>query len=286
VAAVAGSGSLWHHGSSSRQATNRYIGSVDAVEQQMRLPLTRVMTAYRSFSTNATSPAGRSRLAQATLTLGTLERRVASLDAPPSAAKLQRLLLELVGQERLVAHEVQRLAAFLPRFERLTLQARAAQTTLAHELAAITVPAPHAVRGNAAAIARARAEFASTEKRTALRRAAAIEKYDRSIAGVGARLKTLRPPPVVAPAYRSQLRTIVSTHAAGVALVRALRGTRLSDVQTLSRRLAVASRLAWTLGAQRAEIGAIKAYNRRVRAVGSLQGRLQLEVSRLAGATH
>ena len=285
VAVVAGVGSLWHHRSSSRSATDTYIRSIDQVEQQMRLPLTHVLTAYRNFSTLAATPGGRRRLAEATRTLGILKRRVALLDAPPAAAKLQQLLLQLVEQERLVAREVDQLAGFLPRFERLLRQARVAQTTLSHQLARITVPAPHAVRGNPAAIAKARADFASAENRAELRRAAAIEAYDRSIARVGTRLRELRPPPVMAPAYRTQLQALVATHVAGVALASELHSTDRSRVPVLSRRLGVAARIAWSVGAQRAEVAAIKAYNRRVRAVGGLQGRVQLEVSRLARNT-
>jgi hypothetical protein len=285
AALAAGVDSLWHHRSSSRSATDAYIRSIDRVEQQMRLPLTRELTVYRNFSTQATTPLGRRRLSEATRTLAVLERRVASLDAPPEAARLQQLLVQLIEQERVVGHEVQQLAAFLPRFGSVLQQARVAQTTLSRQLARITVPAPRVVRGNAATIARARAAYASNQVRVERRRAAAVELYDRSIARVVVRMRGLQPPPVMAPAYRTQLESLRSTHAAGVALVAGLRSTNQSRIPVLSRRLAEAARIAWTVGAQRAEVAAIEAYNKRVRNVGSLQGRVQLEVSRLARTT-
>jgi hypothetical protein len=285
AALAAGVDSLWHHRSSSRPATDAYIRSIDRVEQQMRLPLTHVLTAYRNFSTQATTPVGRRRLVEATRTLAILQRRVESLDAPPAATKLQQLLVQLVAQERIVGQEVQQLAVFLPRFENVLQQARVAQTTLSHQLAGITVPAPRVVRGNAAAVAKARAEYAATQTRVARRRAAAIEVYDRSIARVYAHMRGLHPPPVMAPDFRTQLKTLRATHAAGVALVAELQSANQSRIPVLSRRLAEAARIAWTVGAQRAEVAAIEAYNKRVRNVGSLQGRVQLEVSRLARST-
>ena len=40
-------------------------------------------------------------------------------------------------------------------------------------------------------------------------------------------------------------------------------------------------RTATTIGAQRSQIAAVQAYNRRVRAIGSLQARIQSELARV-----
>ncbi|HEY5059581.1 MAG TPA: hypothetical protein VII51_11255 [Gaiellaceae bacterium] len=79
---------VFHH----KPGTNKvaaYIDSVDTVEQQMRVPLTRLLIAYRGFSAKPTSPQTEKKLAETEQTLRTLQRRLAALPAPPAAAKLR-----------------------------------------------------------------------------------------------------------------------------------------------------------------------------------------------------
>ena len=285
VATVLGADRLWTtHRSSSRAEVDRYIRNVDAIEQQMRLPLTHLLTAYRGYSSLKTTKNAEQRIAQGTRTLRTLERRIAALHAPPAATTLRRLLLQLVEQERLVAQETEQLAQFLPRFTIAMTQSRSAQTQLARALAAINPPTAHAVRGTRKKIARARAAFDKASARAAAEQADAINAYDRSLARVAGRLRRLQPPPVMAPAYRTQLRTLAATQAAGVALARELLKKNRSRVPLLDRRLTEAARLARTVASQQAEIAAIRAYDARVKLVGAIQGNVQLEVSRLARA--
>jgi hypothetical protein len=49
----------------------------------------------------------------------------------------------------------------------------------------------------------------------------------------------------------------------------------------LGRRFTIAARTAGSVDAQKAQIEAVKAYNRRVRAIGTMQGRISRELSRL-----
>jgi hypothetical protein len=85
----------------------------------------------------------------------------------------------------------------------------------------------------------------------------------------------------MAPAFRSQVTSLEATAAAGGALARELRKTNRSRVPLLRQRLSEAARIAGSDASQQAEIAAVKAYNRRVQAVGALQGQVQAEVSRL-----
>jgi hypothetical protein len=280
IALVLGAGNLWSH-RSSRDAVNRYITSVDDVQQQMRLPLTRLLTVYRTFSTHGAARQEQRQLAEAERTLRTLELRLSALDPPPEAATLHRLLVRLVEQERKVAYEVDQLARFLPRFDAAVADSKKANARLALALAAVRPPKAHSVRGTRAQIAKARAAYAAAATRVAVAEADAIDAFDRSLAGSVRRLRTLRPPPVMAPAFRSQVTSLEATAAAGGALARELRKANRSRVPLLRQRLSEAARIAGSDASQQAEIAAVKAYNRRVQAVGALQGQVQAEVSRL-----
>jgi hypothetical protein len=280
IALVLGVGGLWGH-KSSRGAVDRYIASVDDVQQQMRLPLTRLLTVYRSFSTHGSAPQAQRGLAEAERTLRTLELRLSALDPPPEAAKLHLLLVRLVEQERAVAQEVDVLAVFLPRFNAAVAASKTANARLSLALAAVRPPKAHAVRGTPKQIAQARAAYAAAASSVALVQADAVTVYLRSLARVVRRLRTLGPPPVMAPVYRAQLATLVATEAAGGALVRELHRKNRSRVPLLDRRLGEAARIVGSVASQEAEIAAVKAYNRRVQAVGALQQQAQAEVSRL-----
>jgi hypothetical protein len=280
IALVLGAGGLWAH-KSSRGAVNRYIKNVDALQQQMRLPLTHLLTAYRAFPTRAASPQLEQQLAQAELTLQTLERRLSALPAPPPAATLRRMLVKLVEQERAAAREVAQLGRFLPRFDTVVSGSRLANAQLARALAATKSPTPPVARGTPKKIAEARAEYAAAANRAAASQADAIDTYDRLLAHVISRLRALVPPPVMTPTYQTQMHALEATRAAGGALSQELRKQNRSRVPLLSRGLSVAARIAASIASQRAEIDAIKAYDARVQAVNAQQQRVQAEVSRL-----
>jgi hypothetical protein len=282
VALVLGVDGLWTHRSSTRAAVDLYIKRVDAAQQQMRLPLTRVVTAFHGYSTLTTTTRGRARLRQATRTFGTLERRVAAIPAPPAAARLHRLVVQLVERERLVAQEAERLAVFMPRFVAVLHELSNAQTGLGHALAQVKGPRPHAVRGTPAELARARAAYNAASAQAAAKQADAVRAYGHALARATIRLRALGPPPVMAPAYRTQLRTVLATEAAAAALAGGLLSTNRSQVPVLNRRLFAAARIAGAVGAQRAEADAIKAYDARVRAIAALQRTIQVELSRLS----
>lgn len=274
-------GGVFTHHSSSQTAVARYIESVDGVEQQMRVPLTSLLAAYKSFSKSATSPRTAKRLAAAEQTLRTLERRLSTLDAPPAAAKLRALVLRLVRAEIAGTHEVDQIARFLPSFAAAAAASQRAAAALARGVAAAKVPPQHSVRGTPAQIAQAKAAYLAVVAKAARTQAAAVDAYDGALAGVLERLQALQPPPMLAPAYAVQVRTYEATRAAGAKLARELRTQNRTRAPLLSRRLAQAERLAGSVSAQRAEIAAIKAYNARVQAISVLQTEIQHELSRI-----
>ena len=264
------------------KAVAGYIENAGVIEQRLRAPLSRTMSAYRTFaSTRSASPAVQRRLVAAEETLRTLERRLERLAAPVPARRLRTLLLELVAAEVATAHEVGRLAVFTPRYSAALQDSSRASARLSEALRAITPPKPHQIKGTKARVAKAQAAFTTASSEAAAAQADAINAYGASIAAVQRRLRALDPPEVLQPAYRAQLDMLRASRAAGAALARELRKSDRSRVAVLGRRFTMAARTAGSVDAQKAQIAAVQAYNRRVRAIGTMQGRISRELSRL-----
>ena len=268
-------------GSPQRQAVAAYIEQVNAVQNRMHAPLTRVMLAYSSFGRGHSTHSSPTQLATAAATLSRLQRRLTSVACPPEATKLRNRLLVLVHREAEITREVRLLARFSPRYVSTLHGMQSASLTLESSLKRIDVPTAHTLRGTRKAVARARREFAAKAQQAADAQAAAIDTYDRAVAGVLTRLVRLRPPPALTPEYRAQLATLRTVTVAGASLANRLRSAHRSDVAQLSRRFSLASRAAGTLAVQRAQIAAIRAYNKRVRQVGTASAAVQAELARL-----
>jgi hypothetical protein len=270
---------LWGLGGQS--AAGSYIDNVDRLEQQMSQPLSRLLTAYRGFSRLTGTPGERVRLDAAERTLHRFEQRLVALPAPREATKLRLLLIQLVRDEDRVAAEIDELAVFAPRFRNLLAVAALANTHLARTLAAATPPKPHKVYGTAKQIEAARTAYAAAARRVELEQADAVEGYDAALAVTLRALAALQPPPVLEPAYASEVRMLRATIGAGAALAHGLRKTNTTRVPELGRRFTEASRLSGDLAAQRSEIAAVEAYNARVHAIENAQTRIQSELARL-----
>lgn len=284
VAAAATATAINHKstGSKQRRSVTTYIHSVNALENQMHAPLTRVMLAYRDFT--AKQPSGRNpvpELASATRTLTRLDRRLAALSAPAEAKKLRAGLVRLVAQQAAVTREVQRLAAFTPRYAAVLQGAHAASARLGAALHAVKIPQPHRLRGTKKQILAAQARYKADSNAAAAAQANAVDVYDRLVAAVVGRLRKLKPPPSLKPSYRAQLRALQDAAAAGSQLANQLKKPDRASVPALGRRFTVASREAGTLAAQRAEITAVRAYNMRARAISSSSAEVQRELARL-----
>jgi len=271
--------------STKRSAVASYIDSVDRVQQQMRLPLTRVLQAYHDFTRpGSTRHDSAKELANATRTLATVRRRIAAVTAPPQAARLHRLMLELVDQETNVTMEVQQLAAFVPRYRSALAAYQRAGAALSRSLAAVQIPKPHRLRGTRAQIGKAQRAYAAASVAAATDQADVVDAYDGRLLRVLAAFQSLRPPNVLAPAYRAQILALVASRAAGARLAAGLRSPDRSRVPVLGRAFTEASRVSQSVAAQEAEIAAIRAYNRRARAITTAASRVQAEVGRLQQA--
>jgi hypothetical protein len=255
--------------SARRTAVASYIVRIDTVEQQLRVPLTKVEKAYREFGTKKEpAKATAARLAGAEATLHTLKTRVSLIPAPPDARKLRLLMVRLTGAEVELAHELSTLSVFLPVFVRALQPLGAANTTLKTSLAAIKVPTPKSVPPSK--LKAARAEYTRQVDAAALAQADALDAYLATIAKVQASLRGLDPPPALTPSYEEQAKTLAKVRTTGATLVAALRAKDFKHVAARNRAFQAAAQTSSSVTAQKAQIAAIKAYNARVLAIGAL----------------
>jgi hypothetical protein len=268
------------------KAVATYIKAVDQIQQQMQAQLTKTVKAYRAFAAGSTPAKTLTpQLQQAEQTLQRLQRRIVALPAPEPAKHLRTLLVQLTGTEVSIAHEVRQLSAFAPRYSALLNRAKTAGTELSHALAAVKPPTAHKIRGTKAQVKAAQAAFAAAASAAAALQADAVDAYDVKIADVAAGLRKLNTPAVMRPGYLTQLQTLDASRRSGLALALELRKQNRSNVAVLGRKFTLAARIAGTVSAQKAQIAAVKAYNRRVRAIGTLQGKIQQELARLQQLT-
>ena len=282
AAAVAVTVAVRSSASPERTSVSAYITNVNAVEQEMRGPLTDVFVAYHRYATSHGKGTRTVRgLGHAETTLTALAQRIRFIYAPPQAQHLRARLIQLLALERRITREVGDMARFTPTYRALLAASSAAGAELGRKLASTPIPKAHRIKGTQKQIARSRAAFKAAAARSADVQADAVDAYDAAIGRVIRTLRELVPPPVLVPAYRAQLGAFAAVRAAGSRLGVALRSSDRSQVPALGRRFTGAERIAQTVAAQRAEIAAVRAYNNRARGVGAAQARVQREVSRL-----
>ena len=268
--------------SSEHKAVSGYITQVDTIEQQLQTQLTQTLRAYHDFvQGNTPTKTLVPRLDGARLTLTRLRTKLAAVPAPVEAMHLRSLLLRLLDDEVATAGEVTKLARFAPAYNGVLKRARRDGRRLSRALAAVKPPAAHKLRGTRKQVALAQAQFTHEADAAAAEQADAIAVYDGEIAGVVQSLRRLAPPLVMRPAYLGQLTALTQSRTAGAALAAELRKPARTDIAVYGRRFTIAARVAGTLSVQRAEIAAVKAYNRRVNHIGALQGEVQAELRRL-----
>ena len=282
VAVVATNGFHFHHSTSARAKVSTYIQSVDQVERQMNYRITKVMAAYRAYTSNSRSAASVPQLEAAGRTLHVLARRIESVPAPPQAAHLRVLLGSLLASEQSVTEEVAQLARFSPAFHTIAVQLQALSVELSKALAAVPQPKPHRIKGTPKQIKAAQAAFNAAAGQAAQAQASVVDTYDAALGVLLDRLGRIAPPQVMVPAYSAEVATLRATRAAGARLATGLRAAKRKNVALLSRRFSLAARTAGATFRQKEEIAAVKAYDARVRRIGRLEVAVQQELSHLA----
>lgn len=259
-----------------RDAVTRYIDEVNVVERLSERPLVRASLAYRHFST---TPAGLRReqgqFAAAAAAFAALHRKVARIDTPTAALRLRARLLALIDAETSVARELAVFARFLPQFRSTLAPLAAANTQLSAGLAHVPTPKPKRVPRSK--LKAARAAYLRAVAASATLQADVVSTYTTRIGVIAQHLRTLRPPAVLAPTYRTQLRTLEHVRVAGDALATALRTGKFARVAVLDRNFRAAALAASSLAAQRAEIAAVRGYDAQVRRISTLAGAVERE---------
>lgn len=274
----------FHFGSETtpRSRVSAYIKQVDRVQQELSFSITQVVQAYRAYTRGTESTATLAQLQRASRTFRTLGLRTAAIPAPPQAAHLRRLLVSLLAAEHGIAVEVTGLARFTTPFHAIALQVQSLSAQLSRALAAIPQPKAHLIRGTRHQVAKAQAAFAAAAATAAGAQATVIDAYDAALAVVLTRLTRIVPPRVFRPTYAAEMTTLRTTKQAGAALAAALRSSHRADVPALSRRFTEAARIAGSVSRQREAIAAVKAFDARVKEIGTLELAVQREYQRLS----
>jgi hypothetical protein len=265
-----------------RRAVSDYIDAVNKIENAMNVQLTRVSFAYRDLS--PTSPRRKrapAELAAAATTLTKLNRRLASMPAPPEAAKLRSLIVRLVAQEAALTREVRQLAVFTPRFAVVVARLRNSSARFDAAMRRIPQPTRPSTKGTKAQVAAAVRAYQAQQDASAAAQAGAVDAYVGSLRLLLLKLHALHAPAVVAPAYDAEVHSLRDVVTTGAALSTELRSTQRSALTRRVQAFTVAGREAASTAVQRAQIAAIKAFNRRSHAVGTAQTSVQDELGRL-----
>ena len=268
--------------SKQRKAVSAYIQTVNLSQSQMGVQLIRVRTAYIDLTTHsARRKRAAAELATAAETLAKLERRIVATPAPPEARKLRALFIKLVEQEAALTREVHQLAVFAPHFSVYVTRLRAISARFDKAMSAVPKPKLKAIRGTRAQVAAAERLFHVQENAAAVQQASAIDTYIGDITGLLRGLDRLKPPPVVAPSFSAEVRSLRDVTVTGAQLSAVLRSSKQAQLADRIRAFTLAGREAGSLAAQRSQIAAIRLYNRRSHAVGATQSAVQNELQRL-----
>lgn len=226
------------------------------------------MKAYRAFS-NGKAPS-RTLTPQLLPAEQTFEAAPAAIVALPAPAKhLRALLIQRTDSEVSTAHEIGRLSAYAPQYSALLQQAKTAGAQLSRQLAAVKPPAAHKIRGTKQQVQKAQAEFAAQQ-------ADGLDTYVTKVAALKARLRTLRPPPVMTPGQEcvdllGEPRWIPELEAVPLSGRQLLEGSPEPIIVTLERRR--------QLPENRPHFGAAKQRARGARKTDRVRGRDRLTAS-------
>jgi hypothetical protein len=247
-------------GTSRRTVVAHYIDGVNAIEAKLARPLLTISEADRDFAhphPDVSSVLLRLRRSKARIHV--LAGRLAALPPPPEARRLRRLLVELLDREQSLVGEVEKMAVFIPAFNRTLAPLGTANTELKRDLARKTSPDV---------------------------KARALDRFRARVVSVEEALRKLHPPPSSEPAWSQQMAALERAKAAVEALSFALRHKEASVIPRLVHAFDVAAASNKTISAQRAEIAAVAAYDERIKSLDGLGTTIAREETRLERTVH
>jgi hypothetical protein len=259
------------HSTSQRPGVASYIDQVNKIEKQLVKPFQAVTKAGSQFaSTKGTgaghlSPAVQERaLNRAHHQIELYRVRLAKIPVPTPALRLRTLLLRLINGESGMTTELSKLVAFLPQFSQV-LQSLSPATAKLQTALRVTKPLGFGVAGVDAELDV---------------KARALHTYELELFHTVKRLRRLDPPALSRPQFVAQVKTLERMQSSAGKLSDAL-AAHTSNIGALLKAFDQAAAGNQSLATQRAEIAAIKAYDRRAAHLDQLAKAVELERTRL-----
>jgi hypothetical protein len=237
-----------------RQRAEQYIKSEQGVMQRAQPGFERANQTYLAYSQGELAGDDAvGRVAAAERAIRNARDGVLVLDPPPEARRLHQALLRYLDMNVDLARETSQLARYIPAAARVLRPLDDANRRLEARLAS--------------------AEDAGVQERV-------LERFAGTVGSIAGDLDRLRPPPVLESAHAEQLRRLTATRRLAGQLRRALRSQDAERVSVLLKRFRSA---ASEPGARRRLANqAVARYTFRLRRIGSAQGAVQREQTRLA----
>jgi hypothetical protein len=267
---------------SPRARVSAYFRQVNQIEHDLGPQMNKANIAFRRFSAQLVDAKEVSRLEDADGTIRMLHDRLAKLHPPKQAEEIHRDLLQLVSMQAAFAHGVVELAAYGPRLNAVLTRVAASGARLKKGL----------------------------NSRSALKQAAAFKAYASALRGGVTQIDALKPPAVAGPSQRAESTRLVRTAAISEKIADDLKPikppARLSKKlaqnklavarynrealafqklvvkrrQTLNRllgQMGSVSSLADRRRVRAEQVKAVKAFDKRLYAIGRLAARIQHE---------
>lgn len=258
-----------------RQKLASYLRQVQRIEQRMNGPLGEVAIVARQFSRQESAQrssigafvtvADRAAVPAAAAKVARLGARLALLGAPPVASHLRAMLLDLTRRQVALMRDFAGLVTFIPQFS-------AALTPLSPAVRRLTTALARRVTSSPAAVA---ASYVV--------KAFALRSFAATADAIVRRLRSLRPTAISRPGYLAQLQSLTHMSATGKRLAAALQAQMVGQVRPLLVAFDRAATLTQTIGAQRAQIAAIRSYDASIKTLTKLVNAIDLERYRLDG---
>jgi hypothetical protein len=264
-----------------RRQLATYLAAADQIERSLATPLQTVDTVDRQLTAGAgggrgaatttttsaaplTAAAQERRLRQAAGQIGVVTARLHALAAPVPAAHLKSLLVELAARQADLAVQTERLIAFIPGFS------------------ASLRPLGPAVSALERVLSVNQASGAAGVQRVYRQKAAALRGFARTLDGILASLRSLRPPTSSLPTYSAERRSLSRMKASATTLAGDLAGAHTAGLAAVLRSFDRAAALPGARSTQEAEQAAVRAYDRQVGELSTLVSDANRERLRLA----
>jgi hypothetical protein len=261
------------HHTSQRAAVASYLKQVNRVERTLAPPLGTVTSVGTQFAqeqraggtlTGLLTAGHEARLLAALSHIRASRARLAALAVPRQATRLRTLLLQVIDGQVRLTRELAQLIVFLPRFSTalrpLAPATRRLEVTLSRQTAL----------GSAGVLA------VYAEK------AAALRRFRAAVQGILKQLTQLRPPAFQRPAYEAQLVSLRGMSRSAGQLADALQAGPKGNVQPILSRFDHAAAYTQSVAVQKAQIAAIRGYDRQALTVAKLSQAAEEERLRLA----